>query len=195
MSYVVAAPGDASSTPFPLLSPCFDFSTSTGVSGAGVNLLVEQNIEPGNQVPNFNRYRATNFLPVRRLIDAPLARYLAGGPLHVQPRRRTFDIYRMRFTFVGIVGQSRSLWYDTGVANPNYLGFIVTPLGLRAARRHAVDLDPRRHRHAEPWPGNERHRSATTSTPPERVFPQRPQPHASTSCATSGSASSSAGTT
>ena len=30
----------------------------------------------------------------------------------------TFDIYRMRFTFVGLVSQARSLWYDTGIANP-----------------------------------------------------------------------------
>ena len=45
--------------PFPLLNPCFDFATATGVSGPGVNLLLEQNIEPGNQAPNFNRYRVS----------------------------------------------------------------------------------------------------------------------------------------
>ena len=39
----------------------------------------------------------------------------------------TFDIYKFRFTFVGLVAQGRSLWYDTGTANPNYLSFVVTP--------------------------------------------------------------------
>jgi hypothetical protein len=111
--------------PFPLLNPCFDFATSTGASGAGVNLLLEQDIDPGNQVPNFNRYRATFFTPVRRLIDKPIS---TVNPL-VCPFNNggTYDVYRMRFTFVGIVGHARSLWYDTGVADPSYLGFQITP--------------------------------------------------------------------
>jgi hypothetical protein len=111
--------------PFPLLNPCFDFSTSTGASGAGVNLLIEQNIEPGMQVPNFNRYRATNFTPVRRLLDKPLSLTPPGiCPFNLGG---TFDIYKMRFTFVGLVAQARSLWYDTGTANPTYQGFILMP--------------------------------------------------------------------
>ena len=112
--------------PFPVLSPCFDFSTSTGFSGTGVNLLFEQDIAPGSQVPNFNRYRATAFIPVRRLIDAPLALATPGVcPFNLGG---TFDIYKSRFTFVGLVAQARSLWYDTGTANPNYLSFIPSPL-------------------------------------------------------------------
>jgi hypothetical protein len=111
--------------PFPLLNPCFDYSRDTGVSGMGTNLLFEQNIEPGMQAPNFNRYRATNFIPVRRLIDGPLSMV----PASVCPFNHggTFDVYRARFTFVGLVAQTRSLWYDTGTANPGYLEFIVTP--------------------------------------------------------------------
>jgi hypothetical protein len=111
--------------PYPLLSPCFDYSTSLGASGAGVNLLFEQDIDPGQQSPNFNRYRATNFIPVRRLIAQPLSLVSAG--LCAFNQGGTFDIYRARFTFVGIVGQNRSLWYDTGTANPNYLSFVINP--------------------------------------------------------------------
>jgi hypothetical protein len=111
--------------PFPTLNPCFDFSTSSGSSGAGVNLLVEQDIASGNQLPNFNRFRATAFNPVRRLIDRPLAQYPPG--VCAFNAGGTFDIYRMRFTFVGIVGQARSLWYDTGTANPTYIALAVSP--------------------------------------------------------------------
>jgi hypothetical protein len=111
--------------PFPTLTPCFDFSTVTGASGSGVNLIFEQDISPGNQVPNFNRYRATSVTPVRRLIDAPLSM----NPPGICPFNHggTFDIYRTRFTFVGLVAQGRSLWYDTGTVNPNYLSFIPSP--------------------------------------------------------------------
>jgi hypothetical protein len=111
--------------PFPVLSPCFDFSTSTGASGSGVNLLFEQDIDPGTQAPNFNRYRANAFNPVRRLVDKPLI--LVTGGLCPFNNGGTFDVYRHRFTFVGIVGQARSLWYDTGTPNPNYISFILTP--------------------------------------------------------------------
>jgi hypothetical protein len=111
--------------PFPVFSPCFDFATATGAFGAGVNLLLEQDIDPGNQVPNFNRFRATAFQPVRRMLDAPIVQLAPG----ICPFNHggTFDIYRMRFTFVGLVSQARSLWYDTGLADPNYLSFILNP--------------------------------------------------------------------
>jgi hypothetical protein len=112
--------------PYPLLNPCFDYSRDTGAGpGPMMNLLFEQNIEAGMQLPNFNRYRANNFTPVRRLIDAPLSL----NPPTICPFNHggTFDIYRARFTFVGLVAQGRSLWYDTGNANPNYLQFIVSP--------------------------------------------------------------------
>jgi hypothetical protein len=111
--------------PFPTLSPCFDFATSTGTSGAGVNLLFEQNIAPGNQSPNFNRYRATAFNPVRRLIGQPLE--IINPGLCPFNQGGTFDIYRSRFTFVGLVAQARSLWFDTGIPDPAYTDFILTP--------------------------------------------------------------------
>jgi hypothetical protein len=111
--------------PFPLLNPCFDYARKDGVFGNGTNLLFEQNIEPGQQVPNFNRYRANAFIPVRRLIDRPLSQVAAS----VCPFNQggTFDVYRARFTFVGLIAQTRSLWYDTSTADPGYLEFIVTP--------------------------------------------------------------------
>jgi hypothetical protein len=111
--------------PFPVLSPCFDFSTAAGQSGSGVNLIFEQNIEPGNQMPNFNRYRATSFTPVRRLLDGPLSQVQPG--LCPFNHGGTFDIYKSRFTFVGLVAQCRSNWFDTGTANPTYLAFTVSP--------------------------------------------------------------------
>jgi hypothetical protein len=111
--------------PYPLLNPCFDYSQQSGASGTGTNLLFEQNIEPGNQVPNFNKYRATAFQPVRRLIDGPLSMV----PASVCPFNHggTFDVYNVRFTYVGLVAQGRSVWYNTNTANPNYIDFIVTP--------------------------------------------------------------------
>jgi hypothetical protein len=111
--------------PFPVLAPCFDYATSAGASGAGVNLLIEQNIAPGNQLPNFNRYRATNFTPVRRLIGRPLEIVTPG--LCPFNEGGTFDIYRQRFTFVGLVAQCRSLWFDTGTSDPTYTDFQVNP--------------------------------------------------------------------
>jgi hypothetical protein len=110
---------------FPVLNPPFDFATATGTSGNMVNLLFEQDIDPGMQVPNFNKYRATNFTPVRRLIDKPLI--LTTPPLCPNNSGGTFDVYKARFTFVGVVGQARSLWYDTGTPNPNYINFILSP--------------------------------------------------------------------
>jgi hypothetical protein len=111
--------------PFPRLSPAFDFATAAGQSGTGVNLLFEQNVEPGLQVPNFNRYRALNFTPVRRLVDKPLS--FVPANLCAFNNGGTDDIYRARFTFVGIVGQARSLWYDTGVDDPDYLNVSFNP--------------------------------------------------------------------
>jgi hypothetical protein len=111
--------------PYPLLNPCFDYSRSDGTFTSPTNLLFEQNIEPGNQVPNFNRYKATAFTPVRRLVDAPLS--LTPPGICNFNQGGTFDVYRSRFTFVGLVAKARSLWYDTGHANPNYVQFIVTP--------------------------------------------------------------------
>ena len=112
--------------PFPVMAPCFDYATSTGAGGSpGVNLLLEQNIEPGNQVPNLNRYRSTANTAVRRLIDGPLSQLSPGTCPSNQGGAS--DIYRMRFTFVGLVAQERSLWYDTGTADPNYLAFLTSP--------------------------------------------------------------------
>jgi hypothetical protein len=118
---------------FPPFSPCFDFSTSTGASGAGVNLLLEQDIAPGSQAPNFSRYRATAFQPVRRLLDRPLST-LPNPSVCPVNQGGTFDIYKMRFTFVGLAGQARSLWYDTGLVDPTYQSFILSPpLGSQPA--------------------------------------------------------------
>ena len=55
-----------------------------------------------------------------------------------------------------MVAQARSLWYDTGSRDPNYTNFIVTPPVASQPARHQLDLDPRRNRHVESWPGNER---------------------------------------
>jgi len=115
--------------PFPLLNPPFDYAqggTAAGTLGVGTNLIYEVNIEPGNQVPNFNRYRANALLPVRRMLDRPLSQV----PINNCPANSgggTFDIYRIRFTFVNAVSQARSLWYNTNTADPNYLNFIVSP--------------------------------------------------------------------
>ncbi len=111
--------------PFPILQPCFDFATSTGQSGSGVNLLFEQNIESGTQAPNFNRYRATAFTPVRRLIAAPLSLNAPGNCAFGVGG--SYDIYRARFTMVGLVSSARSLWYDTGTPDPQYVNFILNP--------------------------------------------------------------------
>jgi hypothetical protein len=110
---------------FPVLAPCFDFATSAGTSGNMVNLLFEQDIDPGNQVPNFNSYRSASFTPVRRLIDRPIS--MTTPPICPFNAGGTFDVYKARFTFVGLVAQARSLWYDTGAPNPTYVDFILSP--------------------------------------------------------------------
>lgn len=110
---------------YPLFNPPFDFANTTGGSGVGNNLVVEMNIEPGTQCPNFHRYRATAATPVRRLI---------GPPLSLVPPLSTaiasfggFDIYRSRFTFVGRRSSVRSQWYDTGSNAPTYLNMLLDP--------------------------------------------------------------------
>jgi hypothetical protein len=97
------------------------------MSGSGVNLVFEQDIVAGNQLPNFNRYRATFFNPVRRLIDRPINEVTPPG-FCPNNQGGQFDVYRHRFTFCGLVAQARSLWYDTGTGGPpTYINFILTP--------------------------------------------------------------------
>ena len=38
-----------------------------------------------------------------------------------------YDVYRARFTFVARVSSARSIWYDTGQANPTYSAFLLNP--------------------------------------------------------------------
>ena len=124
MAYVVPL-ATSQFFPFPVLNPPFDVSRADGTSGTGTNLVFEQDIDAGNLMPNFNKFRATGFVPVRRLIDRPIA--AVTPPLCPSNNGGTFDVYVHRFTFVGIVAQCRSLWYDTGVADPSYIDFILTP--------------------------------------------------------------------
>jgi len=116
-----AGPGFTSYFPFPVFTPPFDYIGSGAGSG---NLVYEVNIEPGNQVSNFTRYRATNFVPVRRIIGAPISSgfLTAAGS--------GCDIYDSRLTFVSIVSQTRSLFYDTQVPlgnTPQFAGINLTP--------------------------------------------------------------------
>lgn len=115
-----AGPGFTSYFPFPVFTPPFDY-IGTG-AGSG-NLLYEINIETGMQISNFNRYRATNFVPVRRIIGAPLSTGF------VTSSGSGCDVYDSRFTFVSIVSQCRSLFYDTGVTTgtPIYSGINLSP--------------------------------------------------------------------
>jgi len=119
-----AGPGFTTYYPFPLFRPPYDY-LGTGANAG--NLVFEQNISPGTQLVNFNRYRASAVNPVRRLIGAPktlTANCNAGPPL------ASFggcEIYDMRFTFVGIVSSSRSNFYDTNLASPVYLNFSLSP--------------------------------------------------------------------
>ncbi|HYC79142.1 MAG TPA: hypothetical protein VEI02_16100, partial [Planctomycetota bacterium] len=111
--------------PYPLFNTPFDYANSNGTGGTGVNLLLEMNIETGTQCPNFHRYRATANTPVRRLIGPPISQVPVG-----QAQTSSFagfDIYKMRFTFVGRRSSARSLWYDTGVAAPLYSNFQLVP--------------------------------------------------------------------
>jgi hypothetical protein len=116
-----AGPGFTSYYPFPVFDRPFDFLGSG--PGAG-NLLLEQNIEPGLQSANFNRFRATAPAPVRRLIGGPRSSgnltSTAGG----------CDIYDMRFTFVTLESSARSLFYDTGIGpglTPVFVSLILDP--------------------------------------------------------------------
>lgn len=116
----IAGPGFTSYFPFPVFNPPFDYIGTGATAG---NLLYEINIEPGAQVLNLCRYRATNFVPVRRLIGAPLSSgFLTSAGSGC-------DIYDSRFTFVSILSQSRSLFYDTGVTSgtPVFAGINLSP--------------------------------------------------------------------
>jgi hypothetical protein len=92
--------------PFPLFDPPFDYFG--GGPGSG-NLVLEQNIEPGQQLANFNRYRATCTSPVRR----NAARAVSTGTLTADING--YDVYNMRFTFVSMESSGRSVFYNTGV--------------------------------------------------------------------------------
>lgn len=116
----VAGPGFTSFYPFPVFNPPFDYQGSGTGSGG---LIWEVNIEPGNQVANFNLYRATAFNPPRRIIGSPLSlgsNTAANGAC---------DTYLIRFTFVDILSSAQSQFYDTGVAGANarYAGMQITP--------------------------------------------------------------------
>mgnify|MGYP003575806426 CR=1 FL=1 len=69
--------------------------------------IIEMNVEPGFQLANFNRFRATANTPVRRLIGAPMSTGSSVAALG------GFEIYHMRFTFVGIEAQAQSAFYDS----------------------------------------------------------------------------------
>jgi len=115
--------------PFPLLSPPFDYATAAGVASNTVNLVFEQNIEPGTQAPNFNRYRSsagTNG-QLRRIVARPVSLATAAGQLCPINDAAGYDVYRARFTFVARVSSARSIWYDTGQSNPTYSAFLLNP--------------------------------------------------------------------
>jgi hypothetical protein len=122
-----AGPGFTSYYPFPIFAPPFDYLGSGPNSGS---LLIEQNISPGQQLANFNRYRASAIAPVRRIIGAPrtlTATCNSGNPTSAGAGCDTYD---MRFTFVGIVASARSSFYDTGIvppASPTYVSFTLSP--------------------------------------------------------------------
>jgi hypothetical protein len=111
---------------YPLFTTPFDLAQANGAGGTGTNLLLEMNIEPGNQCPNFHRFRATFSTPARRLLGPPISA-IAPGALHTASGGAGFDIYRMRFTFVGRRSSARSLWYDTGSNAPIYQNVILNP--------------------------------------------------------------------
>jgi hypothetical protein len=92
--------------PFPTFDPPFDYWGSGPNQG---NLVFEVNIEPGNQIANFNRYRASANTPVRRLVSQALS----SGVTTAQATG--FDIYDMRFTFVDMESAGQSQFYDTMV--------------------------------------------------------------------------------
>lgn len=122
-SYTVAA-NIGAFYPYPAFTTPFDFAPIPTTPGGG-NLVLEMNIEPGSQCPNFHRYRATAATPVRRIIGVPLSAVPAGNTAIAA--FGGFDIYRTRFTFVGRRSTARSLWYDSGAAAPVYAGFQLSP--------------------------------------------------------------------
>jgi hypothetical protein len=122
-NYVTTA-GFAPFFGYPLFTTPFDYATSSGTLGTGNNLALEMNIEQGAQCPNFHRYRAGPG-PPRRIIGPPIS--ITSPTLPWTAPTAGYDIYQMRFTFVGRRSSVRSLWYDTGLANPIYSSFILDP--------------------------------------------------------------------
>lgn len=116
-TYVVGAT-TTSYYPFPVFDPPFDY-----VGSSNNNLLYEINIEGGLQLPNFNRYRAANFVPVRRIIGPPLS----SG--QITSAGSGCDMYDTRFTFVDVVSVAQSAFYDTAVtgATPTFVGLTLSP--------------------------------------------------------------------
>lgn len=128
--------------PFQVFDPVFDY-VGTG-TGSG-NLVFETNIEPGppgGPVPpgnppgcavtaiNLNRYRATAVTPRRRLIGAPLSVQLAnfgGNITAINSNAQGYDVYDMRFTFVGAVSSVQSKFYDTGLSSPTFESITINP--------------------------------------------------------------------
>jgi hypothetical protein len=111
--------------PYPLFTTPFDFSTVATTTTPHGNLVLEMNVETGTQCANFHRYRATAIAPVRRIIGVPLSQVPTGNTQIAAAGG--FDVYRLRFTFVGRRSSVRSLWYDTTSAAPTYVGFTTTP--------------------------------------------------------------------
>lgn len=108
--------------PFPIFVTPFDYQGGLAMT----NLLFEQNIEPGMQTANFNRFRATANVPQRRILGAPLSVQTTGGVMPVATIGG-YDIYNMRFTFVSVASSAQSTFYDSGVPTPDYLNLILSP--------------------------------------------------------------------
>lgn len=106
--------------PFPVFTPPFDYIGSG--AGAG-NLLYEINIEDGMQLANLNRYRATAFVPVRRIVGLPIS---SGS---ITANGAGCDTYDTRFTFVNVLTSTQSLFYDSGVVTgtPTYQFISIVP--------------------------------------------------------------------
>jgi len=103
--------------PYPVFATAFDYIGSG--PGAG-NLIFEQDIAPHAQPINLHRFRATNWVPVRRVIGASgSANGAAGG----------CDIYDLRFTFVQVRSSARSAFYDVGATPtpPIYNSMVLSP--------------------------------------------------------------------
>jgi hypothetical protein len=101
--------------------------TVSSASFDPVSNFVVRNLA-GVQVPGFITPLTPGATDDSVYVFTPIGPYGPG----VSPAQG-FDIdvrvgsFGQRFTFVGLVAQGRSLWYDTGAADPNYLGFVVSP--------------------------------------------------------------------